>query len=439
MRRFHIYITLLCLSLCASSHAQFYTLQQCLEEGLMNNYSLLISRNEMQIAKNNATWGNAGFLPTVDVSAGYNTTTNSTNTKSQTEGTTKDRRAFDQTIDVGVDLNWTIFDGFSITTTYKELQILKQQGEINTRIAIEDFIATLTAEYYNYIQQEIRLKNFKNTMSLSKERLRIVEERYHIGNFSRLDYLQAMVDFNADSTQYMKQQELVHTSRINLNELMAIRDIDRPIQVQDSLIDLKHVLDFSELWESTLATNASLLRANQNTDLAQLDYKKVLSRNYPYLRLNAGYGYTSNKYDVSNDIRRRDNWGFRGGLTIGFNIFDGNRKRERKNASLSIRNAQLERQQLKQSLRADLSNLWQAYQNNIQILVMERQNIIAAKENYDAAKDRYLLGDLSGVAMREAQVSLSDAEERILSAEYETKMCEISLLQLSGKITYYLE
>ena len=79
------------------------------------------------------------------------------------------------------------------------------------------------------------------------------------------------------------------------------------------------------------------------------------------------------------------------------------------------------------------------YQNNIQILVMERQNIIAAKENYDAAKDRYLLGDLSGVAMREAQVSLSDAEERILSAEYETKMCEISLLQLSGKITYYLE
>ena len=96
MRRFHIYITLLCLSLCASSHAQFYTLQQCLEEGLMNNYSLRISRNEMQIAKNNATWGNAGFLPTVDVSAGYNTTTNSTNTKSQTEGTTKDRRAFDQ-------------------------------------------------------------------------------------------------------------------------------------------------------------------------------------------------------------------------------------------------------------------------------------------------------------------------------------------------------
>ena len=49
------------------------------------------------------------------------------------------------------------------------------------------------------------------------------------------------------------------------------------------------------------------------------------------------------------------------------------------------------------------------------------------------------MGDLSGIEMREAQKSLLDAEERILSAEYNTKVCEISLLQLSGRITKYLE
>ena len=269
-------------------------------------------------------------------------------------------------------MNWTIFDGFNISTTYKQLQELERQGATNTRIAIEDFIATLTAEYYNYIQQEIRLKNFRYAVSLSKERLRIVEERYHIGNFSRLDYQQAMVDFNADSAQYMKQQELVHTSRINLNELMANKDVDRPIRVRDSVIDLNRILDFDELWNATLNTNANLLHADQNTVLAQLDYKKVLSRNYPYLRLNAGYGYTFNKYDV-NATRQRSNWGFSGGITIGFNIFDGNRKREKRNASLAIRNAQLEREQVEQALRADLSNLWQAYRNNIRLLHLERE------------------------------------------------------------------
>lgn len=384
-------------------HAQYeYTLKQCLEEGLLNNYSLRISRNEEQISKNNATLANAGYLPTIDLTAGYTGNIDNTNSTQRNDGSVvKERNVFDQTLDAGVDLNWTIFDGFNISTTYKELKELERQGATNTRIAIEDFIASLTAEYYNYIQQEIRLKNFRYAVSLSKEHLRIVEERYHIGNFSRLDYQQAKVDFNADSAQYMKQQELVHTSRINLNEMMANKDVDRPIKVKDSIIELKHSLDFNELWNATLNTNANLLKADQNSTLAELDYKKVLSRNYPYLRLNAGYGYTLNKYDI-NSIQRRNNWGFNGGVTIGFNIFDGNRRREKRNASLAIRNAQLEREQLEQGLRADLSNLWQAYRNNIRLLNLERQNLIAAKENHEIAKERYLLGDLSGIEMREA-------------------------------------
>ena len=86
---------------------------------------------------------------------------------------------------------------------------------------------------------------------MSKERLRIVEERYHIGNFSRLDYQQAKVDFNADSAQYMKQQELLHTSRIQLNELMANEDVDQPIIIQDSLINVDGGLNFEELWNMT--------------------------------------------------------------------------------------------------------------------------------------------------------------------------------------------
>jgi adhesin transport system outer membrane protein len=422
------------------THAQYeYTLKQCLEEGLLNNYSLRISRNEEQISKNNATLANAGYLPTIDLTAGYTGNIDNTNSTQRNDGSVvKERNVFDLTLDAGVDLNWTIFDGFNISTTYKELKELERQGATNTRIAIEDFIASLTAEYYNYIQQEIRLKNFRYAVSLSKERLRIVEERYHIGNFSRLDYQQAKVDFNADSAQYMKQQELVHTSRINLNEMMANKDVDRPIKVKDSIIELKHSLDFNELWNATLNTNANLLKADQNSTLAELDYKKVLSRNYPYLRLNAGYGYTLNKYDI-NSIQRRNNWGFNGGVTIGFNIFDGNRRREKRNASLAIRNAQLEREQLEQGLRADLSNLWQAYRNNIRLLNLERQNLIAAKENHEIAKERYLLGDLSGIEMREAQKSLLDAEERILSAEYDTKMCEISLLQISGKVSLHLK
>ena len=419
--------------------APTYTLKSCLEQGLLNNYSLRIVRNEEQVSKNNATLGNAGYLPTLGLSAGYKGTIDNTETKARATGeTTKDNGVFAQTLDVGINLNWTIFDGFNITANYQRLKELERQGETNTRIAIEDLIANIAAEYYNYVQQKIRLMNFRYAVSLSKERLRIVEERYHIGNFSRLDYQQAKVDFNADSAQYMKQQELLHTSRIQLNELMANKDVDQPFIIQDCLINVTASLYFEELWNATLTINASLLRAEQNNTLARLDYKKVCSRDYPYVKMNGGYGYTLNKYDISANSRR-SNLGLNFGVTVGFNLFDGNRRRERKNARIAVQNARLEREQLEQALRADLSNLWQAYQNNLQMLNLERQNLVAAKENHEIAMERYMLGNLSGIEMREAQKSLLDAEERILSAEYDTKLCEISLLQISGKVARYME
>ena len=438
-RNILLIIVVLCVANSYAQQAATYTLKSCLEKGLDNNYSLKIVRNDEQVTHNNATLANAGFLPTLDLSAGYSGNIDNTESTLRATGeTTEENGVFNQTLDARVSLNWTIFDGFNIQANYQRLKELERQGETNTRIAVEDLIANLAAEYYNFIQQTIRLKNFRYAVSLSKERLRIVEERYNIGNFSRLDYQQAKVDFNADSAQYMKQQELLHTSRIQLNELMANENVDQPIHTQDSLIDVNATLEFEELWNATMQTNANLLKAEQNNRLAQLDYKKVCARDYPYLKLNAGYGYSHNKYEIAANSQR-SNFGPNFGVTVGFKLFDGNRNRQRKNARIAVQNARLERNELEQALRADLSNLWQAYQNNLQMLNLERQNLIAAKDNHDIAMERYMLGDLSGIEMREAQKSLLDAEERILAAEYNTKLCEISLLQISGKITKYLE
>lgn len=122
----------------------------------------------------------------------------------------------------------------------------------------------LTSEYYSYVQEQIRLKNLRLAVSLSKERLRIVQSRYEIGSFSRLDLQQAKVDFNADSAKLLKQQELVISSRIRLNEMMACERMDYVCQVADTTIGLDLVPPVDELWENTLKTNASLLKAEQN-------------------------------------------------------------------------------------------------------------------------------------------------------------------------------
>lgn len=413
------------------------TLPELIATGLQNNYKLKIARNEEERRANNATPANAGYLPQVSVSAGYDSGYGDVKTRQRATGTTtRQGAAVDHGLQAGVDVDWTVFDGFKIQATYARLQELKRQGSTRTRMEIEDYVATLTSEYYNLIQQQIRSRNLRHAVKLSKERLRIVLERYTIGSASRLDLQQAQVDFNADSAQSLKQNEALATSRIRLYELMAIDSLGTIPLVRDTSILVDTHLNRDTLLAATLELNAQLLDSRHDIRLAQQDYRAVMSRDYPYIKLYAGYSGGMNTYGAgAND--RRTTHGADFGVKVGYTLFDGNRRRERRNAQLDIDNAELARLQLEQTLRSDLADLWQAYTNNLRLLSLERENLITARENHYIAHERYMLGDLSGIEMREAQQSLLDAEERILVAEYNTKLCEISLNQISGGIMQY--
>ncbi|HIW66272.1 MAG TPA: TolC family protein [Candidatus Alistipes intestinipullorum] len=415
------------------------TLRECLETGLEQNYDIRIVRNEELISDNNATAANAGMVPTIDLEAGYaGTFDNSRETTLRAGGSESEQSVYDQAADVGVAVNWTLFDGFRIRTEYKKLKELQQKGALQTRLTIEEFVATFTAEYYNFVQQTLRLANFRYAMGLSRERMRIAEEWYRVGSSARLDILQARVDFNADSSQYMSQQELVTASRIRLNELLAHPDLGRKFAVRDTLIVINDRLRWDDLVGKTCETNAELLMADRDNAISELELKSIRSRNFPYVKLSTGYGYNYNRYGSGTNLSR-GTLGLNAGVQVGFTLFDGNRRREQRNARIAVENTRLTRQQLELTILADLSNFWQAYRNNLEVIELEEENLIAARENYRIAMERYRLGQLSGIEMREAQKSLLDAEERILTAKYNTKLCEISLQQISGNVLTYLE
>lgn len=414
-------------------------LNDCIKIGLENNFSLLMVKNRQQFTENEATAANAGKLPTVSIVGSYGADLHTTENQQRATGDiTKNANAYDDRFSIGLNVDWTIFNGFYFSTNYKQLQLFKEKGELETRLAIEDYLASLISEYYNLIQQNIRLENYRYAMSLSKEKMRIIEVRYSIGSYSRSDYLQAKVDFNADSTQFVKQKEVVRSCQIRLNELMANKEVMQPVLTADSTISVNTSLNYDELWESTKDVNASLLIAHKNVEVVEAEYKKIMSRDYPYVKFSAGYGYSSNKYQISATQSVRD-WGANAGITVGMTLFDGNRRMQKQNAKLDIDYANLEVENLKLNLKATLNDLWQAYVNNLQIVQMENQNLIAATENYEYANLRYMKGDMSGFEMREAQKSFLDAEERLLVAEYNTKLCEISLMMLSGNILFFVK
>ena len=439
MRKYGLFILfalVIPFTVCAQ---EVFTLKKCLEIALENNYKLKISRNAGEIASNNVTLANAGYLPTLSAAASYSGTLNNNRQENLAGEKTSTNGIHNQTYNVGLDLGWNIFQGFRVSTTYEKLKELQAVGELDTQLAIEKMIADITSEYYNYVRQKKRYTNFEYVLSLSRERLRITETQYQLGARSKLEVLQARVDFNSDSSNYVNQQQVTLSSATNLKFLMgSIEPLDSPILFDTLNIDINYDLVYDNLLEQTLNGNKSLLTALRSTNISELDLKITRSYSLPYLRFNSGYGYTQNRYGNSN-TKVNENLGLNYGLTLGLNIFNGfNHQRNMKNAKLTVKNYGLRYQELENDIRASLFETYNAYQINLQLLSLERMNLAVARENYEIAMERYKLGALAGIELREAQKSLQDAEERMLLIEYQTKANEISLMQISGRLIEYL-
>jgi outer membrane protein TolC len=414
-----------------------YGLKDCIAIGLDRNFSILVAKNNETISKNNYSLGNAGFLPTVDLT-GKQTGSLTNSTVNLNDGTkiVTDGSGVNTTSGTAA-LGLTLFNGFNAVTTYKKLGELNQLGQLNTQLTIENFISDVVTGYFNYILQVQQMNNLKYALTLSRERLRIDEDRYILGSGSKLEVLQSRVYVNSDSSNLSRQNEVIRSAQIRLNELMAVDDLSNRFSSKDTTINVNPGLLYEKLLDETLTGNTNLLIAGKNKTISDYDYKIILSRSYPYLNFAGGYNYTLNTY-TKNSTKNQASNGMNYGLTLGVNLFDGfNQRRNLRNSVIDRENKDLRYREVEQGIKADLLTIYSAYSNNLRLITLEEQNFQTATENLYIALERYKLGSLSGIDLREVQKSLLDARERLISAHYQTKLAEVSLQLISGQIMDY--
>jgi len=413
---------------------EIYDLSRCVISGLENNFSLKIAKTYEEISNNNYTLGNAGYLPTITTVNRFGGTLNNTTQTLSDNSKTSTSGVHNNSGSANVNLDMTLFKGFQVQTTYQKLNELKKSGELNTQMSMEDVVSRIIAEYYLHVQQLNLSKNLEYAVSLSRERVRIDEQRYLLGSSSKLELLQSTVYLNADSSRYANQTENVLASKVRLKKLMALENLDENIILRDSTIHIDTSLVYNALLDLTLKQNTGLLLASKDQVISELDYKIIASRAYPYLNLSSGYTYSFNRYEVGSFKNQQVN-GLNYGLTLGMDIYDGSeRRREKLNAKIAIETQKYQFQEIEQEVKANLITFYYAYQNNLKLTKLEEHNLEVARENLGIALERYKLGDLSGLDLREVQKSLLDAEERLITVQYQTKLAEISLLLIPGQI-----
>jgi len=416
---------------------EIYSFQKCLQIAIENNYSIKLAKNSEEIASNNKTYGNAGFLPYIYTNANQNyAITDSRQTLSTSPDPVEKDNAKTNSLTASVNLSWTIFDGLNMFVQYDKLNELYEIGQLNTRLNIENMIAQVGVEYYTVIQQKKRLETIRYIKNLSKERMKVAEERYRIGQESKLEFQQAVVDFNSDSSQYLKQSDNLLASIFRLNKLLAI-DISNNTVVSDT-ININQSLLFDDLYKETQENNTNLIIAIKNQNISELNLKSIKASRYPTISLYGSANLAQSETPWSTTLEN-NSFGWNYGASLNFTIFDGfNINRQQKNAKIDVLKAELEIDQLEQDVFTSLSILFNTYQNSLKLVELEMANLEVAKNNFEISMERYRLGTFSGLQMRDVQRAYLDAEDRLLGAQYQAKIAEISLKRLSGKISEYL-
>jgi outer membrane protein TolC len=406
---------------------ELLTIEKAMQIGLENNYSILISKNDAEILKNNS-----GFLPQINFNTSINKSSNDTKQEFRS-GLPIDRKgAQSEQTGAGVSLNWTVFDGFNMFTSYRRLREIKEAGEINVIINIESSISQIISTYYQIVKQEKLLKVIRNAVSISEERVKIAEANYSLGSGSKLEILQAKVDLNADKSNLLKQEVVLSNLKTNLNQLLS-RDIEIVFSVIDS-IRIDSNLVFEDIRKNVLEQNSKIMLAGKNRNIAKLNLGEVKSQLYPKVGINLGYNFSQSESEAG-FITSNQNLGINYGVNATVNLFDGfNFNRKYQNAKISIINSDLQYNQIKNQIESDLVKAYKNYENNLQLLKLEAENLEFARQNVNIALERFRLGSITPLTLREAQKTFIDAESRLVTVQYEAKISETELLRLSGQL-----
>jgi len=411
---------------------QTITLEEAVQIGLENNYGLQISRNLQKQAENNLSLGNAGFLPMVDLTGSRTESIEDSEFRSADGTGSTNEGARSTNTNASLNLNWTVFDGLTSFARYDRLGLLKEISDEQLRFDMEFMVSQIALSFFNVIRINEQMKVLENNIEVSLERIEIEETKVDLGSGSEYDLLQARSDLNADRAAFIRERNRLNEAKITLNELLS-RDPRTDFDVTTE-IDVNRFLPEEELFERLMKENAELAIARFENEVSQLEIREVQGERYPQISLTSGYSFNRSEND-GGFFQFNETTGFSVGITARVNIFNGfNLNRRVQNAQIRKKNAELSLEAQKLRLESDFQAIFRTYQNSIELVDLEEDNLANAEETLDIALERFRLGSISSLEFREAQRTFLAAENRLINAKFEAKVAETELLQLTGEL-----
>jgi len=417
----------------AVSAQRILTKEEAIKITLENNYGIKVANNNVAIAKNNSSIYNSGYLPAISANGGANYDNSDQEIEQQNGTVTEILGAETKNYNASLDLNYTLFDGLGRKYDYKLLKETSNLTELQARETIENTYLQLFTVYFQIARLSKNTENLKETLEISKLRLERIKYQNDYGQSTKLELLNAEVDVNNDSINYINTRQQYINSKRDLNIILGIR-LEEDYEVETE-VDFLTLLSFEELLSISLENNVVLKQQEKNILISEYNIRASKGNYLPKVGLTGSYGWNKSDNPSSSFLAASTITGFRAGLNVSWNVFDGGLTKTRvANAKIALDSQEILQKQQVETLENVLKNTSEEYTNKLFILKAQEKNVITNQNNFDRSVERYKLGQINSIDFRLAQVNLLNSQTDLTNTKYETKLIELQLLQLSGQL-----
>ncbi len=415
-------------------NAQELNLNEAIRVALSNNHGIIIAQQEEAAFKTNIHPGAVGLLPTLDANGGGNYSYSLTNQEFNggifpaIEG----MEASQNSQSAKVSASYLLFNGGSRIRLYSKLKASGDLSEIQTKITIESTLVQVVNSFYEVVRVQNQLKFVKFSLDLSRDRLERIEINNEFGDASKIDVLNAQVDFNADSSDYVTTELKLRQSKNELNFLLG-RKIATDFYVNED-VELPNVKEVSNYIKNAKENNTLVLLSNIQLNMAELDKKVSVSNFMPILSTKLDIGYSGSASDVG-VFKSASSIGYTGFISLKWNLFDGFKKqRALEKAKINIELNTNKKQQTLLNIEREVQNYYDALSHSLKLLNLENQNKVVAKINLERSKKLLNDGLITSLQFRQAQLSLLKVENRINNLNYAIKVYDYQLLRMTNHL-----
>jgi outer membrane protein len=402
------------------------TLSYALEQALANNYGLIISKADLQVAEINNNWGTAGRYPTIGFDA-------SDNNNYELNSSTYTNR-----LSAGVGLNWVLFDGFRVNFTKSRLENMEDLTSGQLAVQVESTIEDIILVYYSVLLQMEQLKVLETVMQLSEDRYQYELKKQSLGGSVTYNVLQAKNVYLTDKANFMNQEMLVRNTTRNLNFMMGV-EASQTWDFTESFEPDTSEFILAELLSKMKADNQRL--KNQYTGLLLKENETSLQRSayYPSVSLGAGmdYGHTWSYAGGAQNLNSENITPY-GNVRLSFDIYSaGVRKRGVEIARINEEVAKVEIDQMEHALTNELFNLFDYHTVRLELLNVANENLEAAELNLSISEDKYRSGVINSFNYRDIQLIFLSASYQRLNAVYNLISSKAGLTRITGGFLGY--